>query len=996
METALSPRRSRRISAFDLSILAGVALCALAGPASGQGDSWDGLSEMRAPRRLLTAAAEGGKIYTFGGCGSPCFAPPLHTSTFEETRVEVYDPRLESPGSNPWSVRKPIPAIVFGAAAAAPGNRRIYLFGGFVSGNTVLEYNPEADSWTPKAPMPTLRHGLAAVALDGKVYVLGGSNGSAATNALEVYDPELDSWSRKAPMPTARVFLGAAAVNGRIYAIGGSPDCCGEGRTNAVEVYDPVIDRWDRAASLPVALQVSAAAALGGRIYVFGGFIPGSGVQDFTFEYDPDANKWAERQPMPAKRDQAPAVVLGTRIHVLGGSINCHCRALSDHHAYSPGPDLQITKDDGLTVVSPGQRITYTITARNAGPVPVTGAIVRDTPPKELAGFTWACTVVRRARRTLPCPRAGEPLTDRVDLEVGGQIDYTLTGTVDPNAKDTILNEAEIIPPEGIRDPAPGNNIARDLDRIASTSCRRVTIEKTDGRTKAAPGETLLYEIKVRNHCPAPVQATVTDDLAAAGLEGVRWCRGAGCTPSTEGNINQTVPVPANGTVTYRASGTVPCDCKRKEIRNTASVKVPGRPEISATDTDSIMPAPDGDVALVLTGPGDLRDCDAIPFTATVTNPGPGTACGVVLEGPASTGFDLVSISPPCAAGFPCMLGNMAPDSVIAVTAVFKTRAGSLCGATERITAAVESGCGSSDESALETVIPCDLSITKAAEVTPVVCGDSSLFYTIEVANRSCGAVSKARVTDAFPPELAQVRWCRGKDCAPVRTENPLVDTLDLPAGGTETYRATGAVPFLFKGSLENTASVSPPVGAPPDPTPEDDTATEETHIVFPLGVTVCCTGISGIPAEGETITKFFVLRNGGPLVQGDNPGPEFEDTLPAGLTLVGATASTGTITTAANTVSWNGTIGLGEAVTIEIMATIDAGTLGMILCNEGMVSFDADGDGTNESSATGECCFEVLPVPPIPALSGPGLAALVLLLAALALHRMRRHGLSR
>ncbi|MFP5284568.1 MAG: hypothetical protein ACLGI9_02410 [Thermoanaerobaculia bacterium] len=521
----------------------------------------------------------------------------------------------------------------------------------------------------------------------------------------------------------------------------------------------------------------------------------------------------------------------------------------------------------------------------------------------------------------------------------------------------------------------------------------RVMIEKSDGRETVTPGERILYEIKIRNDCPTPAQATVTDDLAATGLEGFRWCRGAGCTPSTKGNIGETLPVPANGTVTYRARGTVPCECKRKQIRNTASLRVPGQQEISVTDTDSIVPPPDGDVEFVLTGPGDLRDCDSIPSTMTVTNPGPGTACGVILQSLTSTGFDLVSISPPCAAGFPCLLGDMAPGLPIAVTATFKARAGSLCGATERITASVESGCGSGDKSAVGIVIPCDLSITKAAEVMPAVCGNSSLFYTIEVSNRSCGAVSKARVTDAFPPELTQIRWCQGKDCVPFRTENPLVDTLDLPAGGKEIYHATGLVPLPFLGTLDNTASVSPPEGAPPDPTPQDDTATAETEVGFAPGVTVCCPEISGPPSEGETITKVFVLRNGGPAVQKDNPGPEFEDTLPAGLTLVGATASTGTIATAAKTVSWNGAIGVGEAATIEIMAMIDAGTTGMILCNEGMVSFDADGDGTNESSAAAECCFEVLPASPapIPLLSRSGLAALLLLLTGLALHRMKR-----
>jgi hypothetical protein len=207
---------------------------------------------------------------------------------------------------------------------------------------------------------------------------------------------------------------------------------------------------------------------------------------------------------------------------------------------------------------------------------------------------------------------------------------------------------------------------------------------------------------------------------------------------------------------------------------------------------------------------------------------------------------------------------------------------------------------------------------------------------------------------------------------------------LDLPFGGTETYCATGIVPFGALGPLVNKASVSPPPDAPADPTPLDDTATVETPIVSPPGVTACCQ-ISAFPFEGGGVVKTFVLRNGGPAVQGDDPGPEFEDTLPAGLTLVDAKASSGTIATVANTVSWNGSIAVGEIVTIEITATIDAGTAGSTICNPATVL----------GSPIDACCCCVTvspgPIPPIPVLSGPALAALILLLAALAVTRLRR-----
>jgi hypothetical protein len=36
-----------------------------------------------------------------------------------------------------------------------------------------------------------------------------------------VYDPATNQWSTKAPMPTARTRLGAVAINGLLYAVGG-------------------------------------------------------------------------------------------------------------------------------------------------------------------------------------------------------------------------------------------------------------------------------------------------------------------------------------------------------------------------------------------------------------------------------------------------------------------------------------------------------------------------------------------------------------------------------------------------------------------------------------------------------------------------------------------------------------------------------------------------------------------------------------------------------
>jgi hypothetical protein len=52
------------------------------------------------------------------------------------------------------------------------------------------------------------------------------------------------------------------------------------------------------------------------------------------------------------------------------------------------------------------------------------------------------------------------------------------------------------------------------------------------------------------------------------------------------------------------------------------------------------------------------------------------------------------------------------------------------------------------------------------------------------------------------------------------------------------------------------------------------------------------------------------------------------------------------------NTVTWNGSLAiLGGSVTITITATVDPVPRGTTVTNQGTANFDADGNGTNESS---------------------------------------------
>ena len=207
------------------------------------------------------------------------------------------------------------------------GPRRIYLLGGSEGGqvvSTVWAYDPALDSWCEVASMATKRcreiHGAAA--LDGKLYVTGGCDVDVKTSLAqaEVYDPKADGWQPLPSMPTARRLLAAAAVAGKVYAIGGDNV---ESLCDAVEAYDPLSGLWSRAASLPVARGCHTAAVVDGKIYVVGGEIDDDEGEvvatDRVDMYDPAADSWQQMAAMPTARSSHAAAVVDGKIYVSGG-----------------------------------------------------------------------------------------------------------------------------------------------------------------------------------------------------------------------------------------------------------------------------------------------------------------------------------------------------------------------------------------------------------------------------------------------------------------------------------------------------------------------------------------------------------------------------------------------------------------------------------------------------------------------------------------------------
>lgn len=129
---------------------------------------------------------------------------------------------------------------------------------------------------------------------------------------------------------------------------------------------------------------------------------------------------------------------------------------------------------------------------------------------------------------------------------------------------------------------------------------------------------------------------------------------------------------------------------------------------------------------------------------------------------------------------------------------------------------------------------------------------------------------------------------------------------------------------------------------------------TYDFEAVAPAGAGPDITGtkeVAGNFNQGGTVTYTVVLTNVGDATQFDNLGNEFTDVLPAGVELVSASATSGTVNadTTTNTVTWNGQIDAGDSVTITFTATV-VGSPGSTVFNQGEIFFDATGDRINDT----------------------------------------------
>ncbi|MGH3049889.1 MAG: Kelch repeat-containing protein, partial [Gaiellaceae bacterium] len=163
--------------------------------------------------------------------------------------------------------------------------------------------------WAREAPLPAPRTNLAAVALDGKIYALGGLDPLDATRSAFVYDVRANSWGRVASLPVALQALAAVAFHGEIWVLGGR-DASGK-VSRRVWIYNPRLDRWRAGPTMPAPMETFGAAVVGNRVYAV--------EESKTLIYDARTSRWTRGPELRVPRHALALFSASGRLFAIGG-----------------------------------------------------------------------------------------------------------------------------------------------------------------------------------------------------------------------------------------------------------------------------------------------------------------------------------------------------------------------------------------------------------------------------------------------------------------------------------------------------------------------------------------------------------------------------------------------------------------------------------------------------------------------------------------------------
>ena len=257
-------------------------------------------------------------VLVASGCGDPASGAPDASTGDAPKACET---------TAPWASAPPLLLGATQETATVAVDGKIYVLGGFNATDGIVTavqiFDPATCTYSLGPPMPKPVHHINAAELNGTIFVVGAMEtaGFTAIGDTWSWNPASEAdWTVRTSMPagTQRGSAVVGAIDGKIYVAGGLRN----GAVTDVSVYDPVLDSWTAQPPLPQIRDHGCGAAAGGKLYVIGGRQANiTTITGIVYEFTP-GGAWAERMPMPTPRGGTGCGVVNDRIVVVGGEGN--------------------------------------------------------------------------------------------------------------------------------------------------------------------------------------------------------------------------------------------------------------------------------------------------------------------------------------------------------------------------------------------------------------------------------------------------------------------------------------------------------------------------------------------------------------------------------------------------------------------------------------------------------------------------------------------------
>ncbi|MBN3275879.1 KLH42 protein, partial [Polyodon spathula] len=181
---------------------------------------------------------------------------------------------------------------------------------------SMLRYDEVSQRWLPLASnlpsdMVNVR-GYGSAVLDNYLFIVGGYRmTSQEISAAHCYNPCRNEWNQIASLNQKRSNFKLLAVNGKLYAVGGQS-------VSSVECYNPELDWWSSVASLPDPLAEFSACECKGMMYVMGGYTARDRNMNIL-RYCPSSDTWFVFQACEVHIRKQQMLSVEDTIYLVGG-----------------------------------------------------------------------------------------------------------------------------------------------------------------------------------------------------------------------------------------------------------------------------------------------------------------------------------------------------------------------------------------------------------------------------------------------------------------------------------------------------------------------------------------------------------------------------------------------------------------------------------------------------------------------------------------------------